>query len=696
MVKKNKIVYLGILGTILINCFGAGIVSAYEYACEFRDLTTCTGNWANIVVKISDTSNAHAEEWDQSNYNYGICCNWTTTSRTFSPPTTNITHILFNLSDTTNAHASVKYGTNPFNYPIIYAPMMCEALSGGCVDPYFMPVASISSLTGENAHLGNPSAYSYQICCIHPLEPEPPPECQAPNNICTIPQVCYNGESVVASGLSVGESCCSGTCCTPQDCVSQNYECGMQEDSCGYSLNCGDCSAFPPSFVCNDAIGQCLDTTTCILSQARWSTDFAWEGTDVFLEVYGSEGCSGELVDLTIRQNKVLTNPQVDDPGMGGIQPAPPTFDASGFANATWTAEWHAADPIIGNLPEYFFVAEHGSFEINSETPNLRVNSTTCEGILYCGDYTTQQACQNNVCWGIVEGNHETQEGYMCGQEQCNPPTVDSWYDCGCIWDNGACKFASTEFSCGEIPAQCGDEVRQAGEACDCIGTDCTAAQVNNVNCTDFNYQGGPISCLNCELQYDSCIGFECNNDGIVDFGNETCDGSGTGANFSNVTGIWDCTDFDEFTTGSLICDNCEIDTSACSRPSQNEQVEFGTCVKGQISIAGCDEVPVGFYVSTWEGTYMWGHTGYPDPWGEDDCEIAYGGSDGDCVQNPIDGLWYYSPDYNRQSSCEGIGQSVIECPAEIKLFFFDYYNLAITIILIGAIYICIVLRKKQ
>ena len=93
MVKKNKIVYLGILGTILINCFGAGIVSAYEYACEFRDLTTCTGNWANIVVKISDTSNAHAEEWDQSNYNYGICCNWTTTSRTFSPPTTNITHI---------------------------------------------------------------------------------------------------------------------------------------------------------------------------------------------------------------------------------------------------------------------------------------------------------------------------------------------------------------------------------------------------------------------------------------------------------------------------------------------------------------------------------------------------------------------------------------------------------------------------
>ncbi len=96
------------------------------------------------------------------------------------------------------------------------------------------------------------------------------------------------------------------------------------------------------------------------------------------------------------------------------------------------------------------------------------------------------------------------------------------------------------------------------GEACD-------RDRLDGKDCESFGFSGGTLTCDDtCEFDTSGCTDYDCNNDGHLDVGKEACDGDELGGKT--------CSDFDDFTGGTLTCDDtCEFDTSGCSsspRPS--------------------------------------------------------------------------------------------------------------------------------
>ena len=112
------------------------------------------------LLHLSDLTNAHAELSTQTNYNYKICCN---SSTTISSSCSGNYVVFLKLSNTTNAHVEDPSQNN-------YAYSACIASSSwrDCTIATTCPsgyecLASISDTT--NAHIGNCTSYSSKICC---------------------------------------------------------------------------------------------------------------------------------------------------------------------------------------------------------------------------------------------------------------------------------------------------------------------------------------------------------------------------------------------------------------------------------------------------------------------------------------------------------------------------------------------------
>jgi len=668
---------------LFIFIFGGISVSAYVYDCKFMNISDCTGSWSNIVMRVSGETNAHGELYNYTNYQYGICCNFTNSSTRNCASLTG-SNILVNLSSPTNAHAALKSNlVTPYRPPICYDQYFkCENL-GACDPPYYLEVLSVSGPT--NAHLGSPDAYpNYKICCNYTLEPAESLTCaQKGGNTCNSPiTVCPAGNIITASDTT---QCCEVECCVAsinEACNDPNLDrdCGTFKDSCGVEHNCGECEAPKPE--CTE-VGICVDPTTCELAAAIWDRDYAWAGQNVSLLVYGSNVCSGNITSFEIFQERFLFIP--DDPitELGGVNPDPVTFNSNGIANASWIAEYHSASR---GLPNYYFKAfVQGLAEEKSREPNLEVNTSACLGITKCSDYTPlgENACESNNCSGITIPQGEIDDNVTCGIEECNNGE-DNWYSCSCAWRNNECVFAPNEIGCIEDPT-CDDGLRETGETCD--GED-----LNDMDCTDFEFSGGNLLCdSSCEYDFSSCTGYDTSNcgNGVVDFGKEVCDRTN-----DNVTkrsgGNWECSDFDEFSDGILGCrPDCTFDTSGCT--SALNGFNYGTCIKSQTGATDCDEGG-GFYTSYWDGTYIWGHDGWST---EADCETEMDQTTG-CYYDLTLHKWFYDPSGMRKSSCVGSSETTIECPAEIKLPFFGFYNLVLSLLMIGLIYTVLYLHKKK
>ncbi|TKJ17388.1 hypothetical protein CEE44_02535 [Candidatus Woesearchaeota archaeon B3_Woes] len=131
--------------------------------------------------------------------------------------------------------------------------------------------------------------------------------------------------------------------------------------------------------------------------------------------------------------------------------------------------------------------------------------------------------------------------------------------DCG-----GSCA------PCGPDSGYCNNNIIDAGEQCD--GDAEWAEDLNE--CSDFYFTGGILTCASdCVFDISLCTGGEGSycGDGIVDASaGEQCDGENKGET--------DCRDFDDFTGGTLICDNCELKTILC------EGGTSGYCGDGEIN----------------------------------------------------------------------------------------------------------------
>jgi len=543
-----------------------------------------------------------------------------------------------------------------------------------------------------------PSLYSGTCCdetCIDATDDCGTKECGGGTNACGGSVSCG---TCPPAGNSGATQCNSGTCEVPCDTLVEacddkygagNYECGFVEDRCGTGIE--QC---PPGCSGTD---QCIDGTCwtndeCTLVSASWNTTTAWEGDIVALEVRGTSSCNEKTVTPKIWEDDLVFDDYIED--LGGTDADPFNFDGSGFAEGTWIAEYHAQS---NGLPKYYFkvFTNYGETDTTKHDGNkyLFVDSLDCSGILSCDDYATPDACVANRCSWIVDPFHAGVEGLTCDEDVCfdDEDPAEFWEDCGCIWDGdettGSCKFAYTEFECsGELCD--GNGIQEDGEACDGGDLDGFTAL-----CTSFGLTGaGPVTCdANCWFDLSNCIS-SCSIDGLVDYGNEACDGLNFSKNPSIGGGTWECSDFEGYDGGVLGCTSgCGFDFSGCTWSEQNREFSIGTCSRYQdTDPITCEDEPVGFYITSWSGDWNWGHDAYET---EDDCLEDRGATSG-CANFGTALKWRYDPN-GKAAGCTTGGDTTIECPAEIKLPFFSLWNLVFVFVMLIISYMLILKHKK-
>jgi hypothetical protein len=153
---------------------------------------------------------------------------------------------------------------------------------------------------------------------------------------------------------------------------------------------------------------------------------------------------------------------------------------------------------------------------------------------------------------GIIQGYER------CDSDNLSQQTCDiRGYDGGELFCTDDCEFDET--SCYQ-KGVCGDGNLSAGEVCD-VNSD---SWKNGFSCEEYDptrYSGGKAYCINdcgeidlssCEREVNFC------GDGEIQEG-EQCDGS--------VPGGLSCSDLG-FTTGSLRCNDCRLNTSFCTGPT--------------------------------------------------------------------------------------------------------------------------------
>ncbi len=225
----------------------------------------------------------------------------------------------------------------------------------------------------------------------------------------------------------------------------------------------------------------------------------------------------------------------------------------------------------------------------------------------------------------------------------------------------------------------CGDGIINRGETCD--GTEFGAI----TGCSDFDeFTGGTLSCLDCNIDTSQCIGGTegiCGN-GVVNIG-ETCDGNPPG-DYDWGLIITGCSNFDAFTGDNLVCDyNCLFDTIGCTGgTADNSPLSIGTCYYTENTDDDCDD---GFLTYSWISNWIW------------DIDNIFGSNpDGaDYVEEPVGGgEWHYDPQRQYEKCVDG--SNTLTCPAQIQLPFFTVGTLLATIIVLGVIYWAWGLKKKK
>ncbi|MFH1326958.1 MAG: hypothetical protein ABIH59_02425 [archaeon] len=699
---KKVGVFVGILIFIIITIGG---VNALKYDCDFRLVSECqTAPWNNILFKISGTSNAHAEINDYNNYSYAICCNFTHLGGEACDPLVNPDNKILGLSSPGNAHVEDPW-LDGYTTNICYDGFSCRLTTGDC-DSLGYPLKLVSLSATTNAHLEYFNVFPYKLCCNDSLEPAATETCAQQNgNICNSPEVC-EGNILSATDTPPG-FCCDQLCCTPlsdqEACEAEfgvGYGCGYGVDKgCGLETpGCGSCAeetSCSYSDIPNTPSSCQPDGTECSIEYVTWSQKEAFATEQVTLNVTGNSNCGGKTVSFEIWEDDFLGG---DDPANINPHAADLVLDplsTDTFATTTWAAELQGETFPEEYPPEYYFIAEIITLGKSMSSKNsgpyklLEVfeSNLNCDEIFICDQYLNEISCNNNLCdkdGEIITESSLQRNGQDCGIDECVGATEKWFTNCHCFWDNGACELRSYEMGC-EGPDLCGNGLRDAGEVCD---SSSSVSPLDGWTCELLGYSGGDLECrADCQGFDESvCIGWDPSNcgGGVVDFGKETCDEN----NFTRLGGgTWICNNFDEYDEGNIGCTiDCTLDFSDCTS-SLVPYPNIGYCDYGQGEVDDCDGDTPGLYISYWSGEYIWG---IGNDYGDDLNCGDWGASV--CV---LDEVYHYDP-AGSGASCEAGGETVVECPAEIRLSFFGFYNFIISLITISLVYIILILKRKK
>ena len=126
------------------------------------------------IFSISDTTNAHGELWNGAgNYPYRICYDdlfgLEYAVDPLEDPPVDLrgctgANLVLSLSDITNAHAENPFTNNAYSTNVCFGDLACEIHeTNDCANSGKTAIASLSADT--NAHLGLPDSYGKTICC---------------------------------------------------------------------------------------------------------------------------------------------------------------------------------------------------------------------------------------------------------------------------------------------------------------------------------------------------------------------------------------------------------------------------------------------------------------------------------------------------------------------------------------------------
>jgi hypothetical protein len=155
---KRGVMSKGILTLIVFTFLLSGVFAALPDTgkCIINTRAECTGSSYHIVMGLSGLTNAHGEVAPGS-YNDVLCCAFPGSS------TCSGSNTIIKLSSSSNAHAEAP-DQNNYLTRVCYSDLQCIGTSGtSCPANHPLEVLSLTSAT--NAHIGAFADYPVKICC---------------------------------------------------------------------------------------------------------------------------------------------------------------------------------------------------------------------------------------------------------------------------------------------------------------------------------------------------------------------------------------------------------------------------------------------------------------------------------------------------------------------------------------------------
>jgi len=146
---------------------GIGLASLFMIII-FMSLALALNDPSQIIIKLSNESNAHAEVWNSSGFSSPHVVyfdnKFTNSYLDPNPQSCTATNLLVNISSITNAHAEIPPSAN-YKVKVCYGDLVCTVRNGACnLNQNESTILSLSSTT--DAHLAKSARYAgLRLCC---------------------------------------------------------------------------------------------------------------------------------------------------------------------------------------------------------------------------------------------------------------------------------------------------------------------------------------------------------------------------------------------------------------------------------------------------------------------------------------------------------------------------------------------------